>query len=277
MTDTLQRPPAQEDGDEKARGSFLGLSPFQLIGGALAATTTAVISSFLGVAGTLLGAALASIVTTVGGALYSQSLDAAHGRLVTGFRREPPRSAQAPVALRTERLPAGPTGTHRADESFAVDSRAADGRGVWSRLRATIGRVSTRAWLGTAVVFLMAIVAITGFELATGKPVSATVTGSTSSGTTISTVVEHGTGHDSTGTTESDTPSGEATPTSGQTEQDSPLPDDSATTDPQGGGSVPDRTQTVEPAAPAQTEQPTQPQEPAPAQTADPGNVAPGN
>ena len=60
--------------EEKHSGSHqLKLS--QLTGGALAAMAAAVLGSKLGVAGTITGAGLASVVTTVGTAMYQRSLD----------------------------------------------------------------------------------------------------------------------------------------------------------------------------------------------------------
>lgn len=50
------------------------LSVPQIAGGALAAVTAAVAASFLGVAGTVIGAAVASIATTIGGAVYTHYL-----------------------------------------------------------------------------------------------------------------------------------------------------------------------------------------------------------
>ena len=52
----------------------LPLSPAQVAASALAAVSSAVVASFLGVAGTVIGAALASVVSTVSAALYSASL-----------------------------------------------------------------------------------------------------------------------------------------------------------------------------------------------------------
>ncbi|MDN5756803.1 MAG: hypothetical protein L0H32_13745, partial [Micrococcaceae bacterium] len=44
------------------------------VGSALGAVTSAVVLSTLGVGGTIIGAALGSLVITVGGSIYSQSL-----------------------------------------------------------------------------------------------------------------------------------------------------------------------------------------------------------
>ncbi|HWV26286.1 MAG TPA: hypothetical protein VNZ66_03610 [Aeromicrobium sp.] len=60
---------------EDRRRSFLGLSWFQVIAGALAAMTSAWIASTLGVAGTIIGAAVGSLVATVTAAFYANTLD----------------------------------------------------------------------------------------------------------------------------------------------------------------------------------------------------------
>ncbi|GAB3579915.1 hypothetical protein GCM10027445_49260 [Amycolatopsis endophytica] len=61
---------AKEESSEKKAG----LSPAQVLASALAAVTAAFLGSTLGVAGTVIGAGVASIVTTVGGELYLRSL-----------------------------------------------------------------------------------------------------------------------------------------------------------------------------------------------------------
>jgi hypothetical protein len=50
-------------------------------GGALAAVSSAFLLSTFGAAGTIIGAALGSVIVTVGGALYSQGLARSHQRL----------------------------------------------------------------------------------------------------------------------------------------------------------------------------------------------------
>lgn len=59
----------------------LDLSFSQVLGGALAAVTSAVAASYLGVAGTLIGAALGSVIITVGTALYKLWLRSTNERL----------------------------------------------------------------------------------------------------------------------------------------------------------------------------------------------------
>ena len=73
-------------GDDSPVVKSSGLSIPQIVSGALAAATAAILGSFLGVAGTIGGAAVASIISTVGASLYQRSLertrDAVKDRLV---------------------------------------------------------------------------------------------------------------------------------------------------------------------------------------------------
>jgi hypothetical protein len=53
----------------------------QVIAGALASVSAAIIASTFGVAGTVIGAALTSVTVTIASALYAQSLERAHARV----------------------------------------------------------------------------------------------------------------------------------------------------------------------------------------------------
>jgi hypothetical protein len=72
--------------DSTKSSSSSGLTVPQIVASALAAATAAILGSFMGVVGTIGGAAVASIISTVGGALYQRSLektrDAVKDRLV---------------------------------------------------------------------------------------------------------------------------------------------------------------------------------------------------
>ncbi|WP_414941576.1 hypothetical protein [Amycolatopsis sp. cmx-11-51] len=123
----------------------------QVTAAAMAAITAALLGSTLGVAGTVAGAGLASVITTLGGELYLRSLqrtkDAAlKARVVLtvpGRRRVLDPSEQETVRLT-------PTGDEEASERKFKPR--------W----AVIAGVSL-------VAFVVALVAITGFEGATGK------------------------------------------------------------------------------------------------------------
>ncbi|MDR2565459.1 MAG: hypothetical protein LBC97_05245 [Bifidobacteriaceae bacterium] len=62
--------------DGKKQGG--GISVIQVLASALAAVTSTVALSYLGVAGTILGAALAAVITVVGNFIYTRSLDRTH-------------------------------------------------------------------------------------------------------------------------------------------------------------------------------------------------------
>ncbi|MCD2190656.1 hypothetical protein [Actinomycetospora soli] len=85
MPDATSRTSAAEP-EETTKASATGLTLPQILAGALAAATAAILGSFLGVIGTIGGAAVASVVSTVGSALYQKSLertrDAVKSRLV---------------------------------------------------------------------------------------------------------------------------------------------------------------------------------------------------
>lgn len=72
----MSAPATTADADSDAKGAGgSGLTFPQIAAGALAAATASILGSFLGVLGTIGGAAAASIVSTVGAALYQRSLE----------------------------------------------------------------------------------------------------------------------------------------------------------------------------------------------------------
>jgi len=144
----------------------------QVAAGALASVSAAVLASLFGVAGTMIGAALASVVSTVGAAIYSDSLRRTHA----GIRRVRPLLRRG----QTEGRPAG------AGSLPPLPARLNPRRSSARRWR----RRSILA--GTAVgVFGLAIGVVTAVELIGHEPVSALVGGSGhAGGTTIGTLTE---------------------------------------------------------------------------------------
>lgn len=131
----------------------LDLSPAHVAGGSLAAATAAALSSSLGVAGTIAGAAVISLVTAIAGALYTQSLRGTRARM---------RAATAQVAVRR---------TARArDRTHGPATGRAPSR---------IGLRPRRVLAGALAVFTLAITAITGYELLTGGSLSGESAGTT--------------------------------------------------------------------------------------------------
>src|SRR4051812_29332681 len=92
-TDPDVRAPASSTREQSTREKNGGqLSALQVAAGALAAVSAAVIASFFGVAGTVIGAAVASVVSTVGAAVYTESMRRTHA----GLRRAGSRLARRP-------------------------------------------------------------------------------------------------------------------------------------------------------------------------------------
>jgi hypothetical protein len=186
-------PPPQRKGPD--------ISGAQVAGSALAAVSAAVIASFLGVGGTVLGAALGSIVASVGGALYSHSFRRAGDRLgdtkvltvVTRPRavRTAPGPGDVPVIEDADgdgdQPPYAESGQESPDQPAEPVEVAQSGP-----LPAPGGRIPR--WLSwkaavalTVVAFVLAIAAIEVVELVIGRPISGG-----SGGTTISKLVKPG-------------------------------------------------------------------------------------
>ncbi len=147
-------------------GQKLDIDWLKTIAGALAAVSSAVLLSTLGAAGTIIGAALGSVVATVGGALYSQGLVRSRQRLV-----------QVPTVAR-RRVGTDPDGTRRDRVVVAVGPADPGWR---ERFRMLPWR---RISLVAAALFVATLVVITAFELAAGKPVSSMTGGSDGDGRT---------------------------------------------------------------------------------------------
>jgi hypothetical protein len=160
MTSPRTQTAPQTDETEKPKG----LSAVQIASGALAAVSSAVLLSFFGVAGTLTGAALASVISTVGASLYTTSLKKTNERLRRVLTREEAAAAAEAAAPATQVLPA------------RLDPRRAPAK----RLQPRWGRIAAYA----VGVFAVAMGIVTGIELIGQQPVSALVGTSSSTGTT---------------------------------------------------------------------------------------------
>ena len=142
------------------------LSATQLVATALAAITATVAASYLGVAGTVIGAALASVVSAIGTAVYSQSLRKTHARV------------REVVPARTARH-SDPSAISEPTPSPAMRSGEPDRGDVVARGR----------WHGVAIgslaLFVTVLTVVTGAEAFTGRRLSDLVRGDTGTGTTV--------------------------------------------------------------------------------------------
>jgi hypothetical protein len=152
----------------------IDLSLTQVLGGALAAMTAAFLGSRLSVAGTVIGAALASIVAAVGGSLYTASLRTTRERVRTVWQGRVGGSA----------VPATVESTGNRDPRTTAEAPAQPSAPQPGAATAA-ARVSWRTVLVAAfAAFALAAVVLTGIELATGSALSG------GSGTTVSQVTE---------------------------------------------------------------------------------------
>ena len=147
----------------KEKENGLGVRPGQVISAALAAVTAAVLGSTMGLAGTVIGAGLASVVTTVAGALYLHSLE----------------RTKAGVQLVRERVRSGVTGHVIIEREVTTqdqpdEAKPEDGAEEPPKERPS----ATRAirWgavvAGSVLAFVLGMLAITGYEKLTGGSLS---------------------------------------------------------------------------------------------------------
>ncbi|MCW2497815.1 MAG: hypothetical protein JWQ77_3739 [Jatrophihabitans sp.] len=130
---------------------------------ALAAILATVAASYLGVAGTVIGAAVASVLTVLGNAVFGHSIRRTGDRVRTAI----------PAATRWVPPPAQPPLIQPPAEPAAEQSSARAG-GTW--------RVFAAAAVG---VFVGVLLVVTGVEAIAGRPLTDLLRGKSGSGTTV--------------------------------------------------------------------------------------------
>lgn len=156
----------------------LRLSATQVAAGAAAAATAAFAASALGLAGTILGAAVVSATITVLAAVYDHSLRQARTRIVVARLAERPRGMDAAdTSTADDPEPAAADDDTQTLVLPALDLEGSDGY-HWRRIAVV-----------SLLLFAVVMGAITAFELVTGRPISTLFTGDDETGTTISNVV----------------------------------------------------------------------------------------
>jgi hypothetical protein len=153
----MTAPPSPTTEDDTTRKTDLNLS--RVAAAALAAVTAAVVGSTLGAEGTLIGAGAASVITTVATAFYQASLERSRQRVRSLAHRTRPAATSVPSGQHLD---------HPSDRSRRLS-------------RLSWGAVVVAAFGG----FVLAMMAITGFEWASGGTV-----GGNGQGTTIGQVVK---------------------------------------------------------------------------------------
>ena len=241
-----------------------GIQVSKVVAGTLAAVTAAVLGSFLGVAGTLAGAAMASVIGSVGTELFNNSLKRGHKHLATvapTFVKVPAAIGTPPVAAATD--DENPAHTVPDDE---VATPAASGpvtSGKPIRWKPVL--------VGAAAVFVIAMGAIFAVEAIAGEPLSKITTGhSTGSDSTFGSLV--GNNSDDEDTTPAVTTSTSPSEAPAPGESGDAKVDPSAPTDTSPSGAA-----TSSPAPDATTEPTTGPATDAPTDTAPTGDTGTGD
>ncbi len=165
-----QQTPDDPDAPPDKDPAKLDLSWPKIFGGALAAVTTAVLGSQLGVAGTIAGAAIASIVGAVAGSLYTVGLDRTHRTFTAAVRRGADR-------VRGEVDDAQGAGT-------PASARVAAASGPGSATARTRSQVIRGALVATGAILAVSLTTITVWELVVGRSLDG------SEGTSVSQVVQ---------------------------------------------------------------------------------------
>lgn len=222
----------------------LSLSTTQVVASVLATVSATTAASFFGVAGTVIGAALGSVISVVGSAVYSWSIRRTRSRV---------RQTLDVAVNRRFNTTAEPdrSGTETSWRLPVVTERPPSRRRNWHPRQLALGIVG---------LFVATLVLVTGFELVSGQPLGATVSGMHGSGVSIggghtkkaappstsptptSTAVSTPTVTEQTTAAPTATPSASATPTPSATASSSPSDTGSATP-----------SDTPTPTAPAQT------------------------
>ena len=225
-------------------GRRIELSATQVIASMLAAVTGAIAASYTGITGTVVGVAVASVISTAGAAVYKHYLARSREKLrsaavviaprvrATGLaahRARPPSADQ----VATEEFPAIATGGGGGGiPAIGPTGPAGEpgGPGRWHGFR--------RRWLiwvaAAVAIFVVTMGVITAVEVAAGEPLDALIWGRTSHGTTVSDLTggQRATRPKPDLTTPAPTPTVTLTVTPTATSSPSPSPSQSSTPSP---------------------------------------------
>lgn len=177
-----------------------GIDIPKTIAGVLAAVSAAVIGSFLGVAGTLAGAAVASLIGSVGTEVYHRFIDRSRKK-ITGTFLAPAAVGTPPVEAASDESPSEPPTPRKIR---------------WGRAAMVAG-----------ALFVLAMGTLTVAELVAGRSIADATRGGSGHSTTLSGVVTHKSGKSK------ESPPSSTTPSSSPTDQSTTdQPTQQATTDP---------------------------------------------
>ena len=222
MNSDSARPPSSdpdesvEDSKEQQKpAKKIDLSLTQVIGGSLAAATAAALGSKIGVAGTIIGAAVVSVISAVAASLYTTSLrrTRAAAKAAVEVVRVKRLDGQRPTDIALDGLPTAIVGKvrrRRSDTQVIGIGAAAESGSGWNadddprhgepaaaaypgtpedeseqaeelqveELQVDVPAEKSRGLrmrpvlIGAGAIFVVAVVGITGYELASGESIS---------------------------------------------------------------------------------------------------------
>jgi hypothetical protein len=170
-----------EHTDEPRR---LEINWIQAAGGALAAVSSAVLLSTVGVAGTIIGAAIGSVIVTVGNSVYPYYLAASKERVAAAAvvakeaARTRGRTRTGATSTTEMRMPADER--DQADEEVREAEETATQGTNWREIFSKLNW--KRIAVAAAGIFVLAMGAILTFELVSGHSVSSYTGGSSKDG-----------------------------------------------------------------------------------------------
>jgi hypothetical protein len=162
-------PEPEPAGDDRAAsgaspGRRMEVSGTQVCASTLASVSGAAVASVFGVAGTVVGAAVVSVIATVAGALYT------HGLQQTGEKlQQHPVVRQWWQPRRSMAAPLSGTDDNSATATATAKAPGPGGRSTWRE------RLSDRRWgvaVATGGVFALSLLLITAVELVGQRPIS---------------------------------------------------------------------------------------------------------
>jgi hypothetical protein len=179
------------DSTKTKESGRLGITPTQVIASALAAVTAAFLGSTLGVAGTVIGAGVASLVSTVGSALYQHSLDRTGSTLRSKVNALRVSDEPAAAAARADSGSSAASGSGSARVSggtlagFAgvLEPGFAGDNAPTRQLRPPAAKRRRPRWRVlaglTVIAFVLGMGVVTAVELLHGGPISGGNAGTT--------------------------------------------------------------------------------------------------
>lgn len=184
-------------GVEKQEGK-LDLNWVQATASGLAALSSAVLLSTVGVAGTVIGAAVGAIVVTVGSAVYSHYLAVTRERMAAARGAALQRASRVLNRARSAESPEGARAELARAQQELQKAEAAGRAGV--RWREVLSGLRWKpVLLASAGVFVLVMGVIVSMELMTGRALSSYTGGTSADGPRTSIPLPGGLGNEDTG------------------------------------------------------------------------------